>query len=73
MAEPTSRDQIVRRERGQGKRVFSCSADNEKDGQPYAVDLYTASSKHDDLYTASSKHDDLQTASSKHDDLQIHC
>ena len=33
-AEPVSRDQILRRERGQGKKKhFSCLADHEKDSQ----------------------------------------
>ena len=30
-AEPVSRDQILRRERGQGKNIFPCSADHEQD------------------------------------------
>ena len=38
--EPVSRDQILRRERGQGKIIFPCSADNEQDCQPYPVDPY---------------------------------
>ena len=37
-AEPVSRDQILRRERGQGNIHFSCSADHEQDWQPYPVD-----------------------------------
>ena len=40
-AEPVSRDQIQRHERGQGNIHFSCSADHEQDWQPYAVDPYT--------------------------------
>ena len=40
-AEPVSRDQILRRERGQGNVYFSCSADHEQDGQPYPVDPYS--------------------------------
>ena len=37
-AEPVSRDQILRREqRGQGNINFPCSADHEKDWQPYRV------------------------------------
>ena len=40
-AEPVSRDQILRRERGQGKNHFSCSADHEQDWQPYPVDPYS--------------------------------
>ena len=32
------RDQILRRERGQGKNSFPCSADHEQDWQPYLVD-----------------------------------
>ena len=37
-AEPVSRDQILRHERGQGNIHFSCSADHEQDWQPYPVD-----------------------------------
>ena len=39
--EPVSRDQILRRERGQGNVNFSCSADHEQDWQPYPVDIYS--------------------------------
>ena len=38
-AEPVSRDQILRRERGQGK--FPCSADHKQKWQPYPVDPYS--------------------------------
>ena len=41
-AEPVSRDQILRRERGQGNIHFSCSIDHEQDWQPYPVDPYSA-------------------------------
>ena len=41
-AEPVSRDQILRREQGQGNVHFPCSADHEQDWQPYPVDLYSA-------------------------------
>ena len=42
-AEPVSRDQILRRQRGQGNNVhFRCSADQEQDWQPYPVDPYSA-------------------------------
>ena len=41
-AEPVSRDQMIRRERGQGTIHFPCSADHEQDRKPYPVDLYTA-------------------------------
>ena len=37
-AEPVSRDQILRHERGQGKVDFPCSADHEQNWQPYPVD-----------------------------------
>ena len=37
-AEPISRDQILRRERGQGNTTFSCPADHEQDWEPYPVD-----------------------------------
>ena len=40
-AEPVSRDQIFRCERGQGDIHFPCSADHEQDWQPYPVDLYS--------------------------------
>ena len=40
-AEPASRDQILRRERGQGNINFVlCSADHEQDWQPYSVNPY---------------------------------
>ena len=41
-AEPVSRDQILRRERGQGNIHFPRSADHEQDKQPYPVDLSLA-------------------------------
>ena len=40
-AEPVSRDQILRHERGQGNIHFFCSADHVQDWQPYPVDPYT--------------------------------
>ena len=40
-AKPVSRDQILRRERGQGNIHFPCSADHEQDWQPYLVDPYS--------------------------------
>ena len=36
-AEPVSRDQILRRERGLGNNNFPYSADHEQDRQPYPV------------------------------------
>ena len=41
-AEPVSRSQIPRRERGQGTNHFPCSADREQDWQPYPVDPYSS-------------------------------
>ena len=41
-AEPVSRDQILRRERGQGNSHFPCPADHEQDSQPYPVDPYSS-------------------------------
>ena len=41
IAEPVSRDQILRREWGQGNIHFPCSADHEQDWQPYSVDFLT--------------------------------
>ena len=38
-AEPVSRDQFFRRERGQGNNNFPCSADHEQDWQPYPSKL----------------------------------
>ena len=40
-AEPISRDQILRRERGQGNVNFPCSADHRQYWQPYPVDPYS--------------------------------
>ena len=40
-AEPVSRDQILRHERGQGNIHFPCLADHEQDWQPYPVDPYS--------------------------------
>ena len=42
MAEPVSRDQILRRERRERNIHVSCSADHEQDWQPYPVDPYSA-------------------------------
>ena len=41
-AEPASRDQILRRERGQENVRFPCSANHEQDWQPYPVHPYSA-------------------------------
>ena len=41
-AEPVSRDEILRRVRGQGNIHFPCSADHEQDWQPYPVGPYSA-------------------------------
>ena len=40
-AEPVLRDQILRRERGQGNIPFLCSVDHEQDWQPHPVDPYS--------------------------------
>ena len=40
-AEPVSRDQILRRERGQGNIDFPRSADHVQDWQPFPVDPYS--------------------------------
>ena len=39
-AEPVSRHQILRHQRGQGNIHFFCSPDHEQHWQPYLVDLY---------------------------------
>ena len=54
-AEPVSRDRILRRERGQGKFHFPCSADHEQDWQPDPVDPYYAISD-DDIYIPTYAH-----------------
>ena len=38
MAEPVSRDQVLRREQGLGNIDFPCSADHEQNWQPCPVD-----------------------------------
>ena len=43
-AEPVSRDQILRRERGQGNVHFPGLADHEQDWQPYPFDPFSAES-----------------------------
>ena len=40
-AEPVSRDQILRRDRGEGNVYFLFSAYHEQDWQPYPVDPYS--------------------------------
>ena len=40
-AEPVSRDQILRREHGQGFISVPYSADHDQDWQPYPVDPYS--------------------------------
>ena len=40
-AEPVSRGQILRRERGQGNVYFPCSANHEQDWQLYPVLIHT--------------------------------
>ena len=52
-AEPISRDQILRRERGQGNIDFPCSADHEQDWQPYPVDPYSSCYMCDHTYILS--------------------
>ena len=49
IAKPVSRDQILRRERGQENIHFPCSADHVQDWQPYPVDPYSALSE-DPIY-----------------------
>ena len=49
--EPVSRDQILRRERGQGNIHFPCSADHELDWKFYPIASYSA--RYDDhIYSA---------------------
>ena len=51
-AEPLSRDQILRRERGQGKNRFPYSADHKQDWQPYPVDPYPVMTIHTYIHHA---------------------
>ena len=46
-AESVSRDQILSREQGQGKKHGSCSADHEHIWQPYPADPYSAAESAD--------------------------
>ena len=39
--DPVSRDQILRRKRGEGNNNFPCSGGREQDWQPYPVDPYS--------------------------------
>ena len=52
-AQSVSRDQILRREPGQGQTNSSCSADLEQSWQPYLVDPYSAkiSDDHTSIHT----------------------
>ena len=50
-AEPVSRDQILRRERGQGNIHISCSADHEQDWQFYPFDRDVVNPDRDELNT----------------------
>ena len=47
---PVSRDQILRRERGQGNINFRCSTDHEQGWQPYPVDPYYSCYMCDHIY-----------------------
>ena len=49
-AESASRDQILRRERGQENIHFPCSADHVEDWQPYPVDPYSTIISDDHTY-----------------------
>ena len=60
-AEPVSRDQILRRERGEGNIQYPCSADHEQDCQPYPVNPYSAVS--DDHTYLFASHEDRVIAS----------
>ena len=50
-AKTVYRDQILRRERGQGNINFPCSADHEQDWQPYSVHPYSSCTVCDDHTT----------------------
>ena len=63
-AEPVSRDHILRRERGQGKKTFSRSADQEQDWQPYPVNPYYSAicGDHTYIHTQEGKQSNKTTA-----------
>ena len=70
-AEPVSRDQILRRERGQGNIPFRCSAHHEQDWQPYPVDPYYCYYICDDhTYIHTYRHKDIH--SSIHPSIHTH-
>ena len=51
-AEPVSRDQILRRQRGQRNIIFPCLTNDEQDWQRYPIDPYSAlSDDHRYIYT----------------------
>ena len=50
-AEPVSRDQILRREQGQGTIIFSCSADHKHNWQPHRVGPYSTVNDHTYIFT----------------------
>ena len=56
IAEPVSRDQILRRERGQGNIHSPSSVDHEQDWQLYPVDPYSAKICNDHTHTISDFH-----------------
>ena len=53
-AESVSRDQILRRERGQGNIHFPCSANHVQNRQSYSVDPYSCYMCDHTIYTWSS-------------------
>ena len=49
-AGPASRDQVLRLKRGEENDYFPCSADHEKDWQPYPVDPSYSAENADHIY-----------------------
>ena len=67
-AEPVLRDQTLRHVREQGDNHFPCSADHEKDWQPYPVYPYSAiCDDHAHIHTV------LESANSSHLTLPYWC
>ena len=61
--EPVSRDQILRRDRGQGNAHFRSSADHEQDWQPYPVDpFFVECDGHTHIHTYTYTYDFYSTA-----------
>ena len=71
IAEPVSRDQILKRERGEGIIIhFPCSADHEQDWQLYPVDPYYMCEDLNDIYVVANSVRGLLDRKRSEEDLQ---